>query len=454
MFDLFLVNGLCPDFTANQMVKKNIGIKEGKIAYVGTEIMEAKETVDCEGKVVSPGFVDMHMHEEILKVEDYKFVISKMMLEQGVTTAFGGNCGNLRQPIEEFKKFIESEGGCPVNYLLAAGYNTCREALGIGRYDAATKEQQIIMQDMLRKELASGAWGISFGLEYHPGITYEEMITAAAASDDPDHILSAHYRDECRPDNGLGAMEEMIQFAADIKQKFQISHLSSCAALGIMDKTLDIINKAMEKNPKLGYDTYPYNAFSTRIGTAVFDDGCFEAWGKTYSDVMLAGEPYIGVYCTKEIFEDARKNYPDTLAVAFVMNENEIREAIVNKNGIVASDGLITLGKGHPRAAGTFPRVLGKYVREEKALSLIDALRKITLAPAERIGLKQKGRLEEGCDADITIFDPETIIDKADFTHIERPEGIEYVIIGGQIAVKHGENLNERLGRFIPYSKN
>ncbi|MBR1990488.1 MAG: amidohydrolase family protein, partial [Firmicutes bacterium] len=158
-------------------------------------------------------------------------------------------------------------------------------------------------------------------------------------------------------------------------------------------------------------------------------------------------------YCTEEIFEDARKNYPDTLAVAFVMNEDEIRDAIVNEKGIVASDGLITLGKGHPRAAGTFPRVLGKYVREEKALPLIEALRKITLAPADRLGLKTKGRLEEGCDADITIFDPETIIDKADFTHIERPEGIEYVIIGGQIAVKQGENINERLGRFIPYTR-
>ena len=453
MYDLLLINGLCPDFGTMEMVKKNVGIKDGKIVYIGAEMAEAAETIDCEGKVVSPGFIDLHMHEEILKVENYKYVISRMMLEQGVTTAVGGNCGNLRQPLAEFKKFIDSEGGSPVNYIIVAGYNTCREALNIGRFEAATKEQQLIMQDMLRKELAEGAWGISFGLEYHPGITYEEMLTAAEASDDPDHLLSAHYRDECRRDNGTAAVEEMIQFASDIRQKFQISHLSSCAALGIMDQTLDVINKAMEKNPRLGYDTYPYNAFSTRIGTAVFDEGCFEAWGKSYGDVMLAGEPYVGVYCTEEIFEDARKNYPDTLAVAFVMNEDEIRDAIVNKNGIVASDGLITLGKGHPRAAGTFPRVLGKYVREEKALSMIEALRKITAAPAERLGLDKKGRIEEGCDADITIFDPETIIDKADFTHIERPEGIEYVIIGGKIAVKHGENINERLGRFIPYTK-
>ena len=106
---------------------------------------------------------------------------------------------------------------------------------------------------------------------------------------------------------------------------------------------------------------------------------------------------------------------------------------------------------GHPRAAGTFPRVLGKYVREEKLLPLVDALRKMTLEPAKRLGLDAKGRLAEGTDADITIFDPETIIDKADWSHLEAPEGIEYVLIGGQKAIEKGKKVNDRLGRFISY---
>lgn len=141
------------------------------------------------------------------------------------------------------------------------------------------------------------------------------------------------------------------------------------------------------------------------------------------------------------------------LAVAAVMNEDEITAAIVNKNGMVASDAIINNGGGHPRAAGTFPRVLGKYVREEKALPLIDALRKITLEPAKRLELDDKGRIEVGCDADITIFDPETIIDKADFTQLSRPEGIDYVIINGNTAIAHGENVSEREGRFISFCK-
>ena len=166
---------------------------------------------------------------------------------------------------------------------------------------------------------------------------------------------------------------------------------------------------------------------------------------------MCIRDRYKNVRCNEEIFRKARAEYPNMLAVAFVMNEDEIREAIVNPNGMVASDAIINNGSGHPRAAGTFPRVLGKYVREEKALPLIDALRKMTLEPAKRLELEQKGRIALGCDADITIFNPDTIIDKADFMKLCKPEGIDYVLIGGEIALKDGEHVNDRLGRFISY---
>ena len=136
------------------------------------------------------------------------------------------------------------------------------------------------------------------------------------------------------------------------------------------------------------------------------------------------------------------------------MQEDDIRKAIVNPNGMVASDGIMASGSGHPRIAGTFPRVLGKYVREENALPLVDALRKITLEPADRMNLGSKGRILEGCDADLTIFNPDTIIDKADFSHLEAPEGIERVYIGGELAIESGKIVNDRLGRFIPYQGN
>ncbi|MDD6043210.1 MAG: amidohydrolase family protein, partial [Eubacteriaceae bacterium] len=158
------------------------------------------------------------------------------------------------------------------------------------------------------------------------------------------------------------------------------------------------------------------------------------------------------VRCNKEIFEKAREEYPEMLAVAFVMNEDEIAAAISNKYGMVASDAIINNGNGHPRAAGTFPRVLGKYVREDKVLPLIDALRKMTLEPAKVLGLDKKGRIEIGADADITIFNPDTIIDGATFQDLHiQPEGIEYVIINGQIALEGKQTVNARLGKFISY---
>ena len=139
------------------------------------------------------------------------------------------------------------------------------------------------------------------------------------------------------------------------------------------------------------------------------------------------------------------------LAVAFSMREEEIRMAVANRKGMIASDGLLRGGSGHPRAAGTFPRVLGRYVREAGELSLIEALRKMTLAPADRLRLFQKGRIRLDCDADLTVFDPRTIIDRADFGDLEPPEGIEYVLIGGEAAMEKGRAVNRRLGRFIPF---
>lgn len=473
MLDLLIINGTCPDFGAGKMVKRNVGIQGGKIVWLseplddGTPLddcapveqtgeakesaplPEAAEIIDAAGKVVSPGFIDIHMHEENFAREGKDYVISEMMLDMGVTTAVGGNCGVQYQTLAEFKDVLKEHGGSPVNYIMLAGYNWYRTQQGLGHYDKASQAQMEQIQKEMKKELAEGAWGISFGIEYDPGITYEEMLFAVKASNDPNHLVAAHYREDCL--KNIDSIEEMVKFSAEIPQKFQISHLSSCSAMGFMKESLDCINAAMEKNPKLNYDTYPYNAFSTEIGSAVFEDGCLEGWGKDYDSILLTDEPYKNVYCTEEIFRKARAEYPKMLAVAFVMNEEEIGQAIANPNGMVGSDAIINHGGGHPRAAGTFPRVLGKYVREEKLLPLVDALRKMTLEPAKRLGLDAKGRLAEGADADITIFDPETIIDKADWSHLEAPDGIEYVLIGGQKAIEKGRKVNDRLGRFISY---
>lgn len=447
MLDILIVGGQYPDFKEYCMKRGNIGIKDGKIAYIGYGEPDAEEVINAEGKIVSPGFIDIHMHEEDFH-EGEKYVIADMMLEMGVTTAVGGNCGIQNQDLSEFKNTIARLGGSPVNYLMFAGYNTFRYELGIERYAEATKTEQAEIRRLLKRELSEGACGISFGIEYDPGMTFDEIMYACGATCDPRLLVSAHYRDD--GNNAIESIEEMIRIADGIPMKFQISHLSSCSAMGQMDEALRRIDGAKALNPKLDFDTYPYSAFSTHIGSAVFEDGCLEGWGKDYKDILLTEEPYFNVYCTKEIFEDAREKYPDMLAVAFVMREEEISAAVSDKNGMIASDAIIKGGNGHPRAAGTFPRVLGKYVRDEKALSMTDALKKISWLPAERLGLRSKGRIEEGCDGDITVFDPETIRDGATFTDIHiKPEGIQCVLINGKKALEGKEILNGRLGRFI-----
>ena len=451
MLDILIKNGSYPDFNENELKKANIGIEDGKITYIGEEAPEADKVIDAEGRVVSPGFIDIHMHEEDF-TEGRKYIIAEMMAKQGVTTAVGGNCGVLHQTVKEFRDTVEELGGAPVNYMMLSGYNAYWTELGLGHYDKSTPEQRAVIKEKIKSDLEAGAIGISFGIEYDPGITTEEMIEAANMNDDDGLLVAAHYRADGI--NSIPAIEEMIEIQSNIGKRFQISHLSSCSAMGTMKEALDTINSYIEKDPRLNYDTYPYNAFSTYIGSTVFEPGCLEAWHKDYSDLLLQGEPYKNQPATKESFEDARENYPDMLVVAIVMNEDEIAAAIANPNGMVASDGIIANGNGHPRAAGTFPRVLGKYVREDKVLDIVTALRKISLEPAKRLDMEhRKGDIHVGADADITIFDPETIIDGPSFADINLPnKGIDYVIVNGKVAVKDNEFIDDRAGKFIAYA--
>jgi N-acyl-D-aspartate/D-glutamate deacylase len=367
----------------------------------------------------------------------------------GVTTCCGGNCGLIRQPVADFRAGIEKLGGCPVNYVLMTGYNHYRRVQGLGSYDTASDAQIKAAAAYIRRDLNDGARGISFGIEYDPAMTTKEILKLLDQFDDENLLVPIHYRDDAS--NAIASIREMIEIGRRSGKRMQISHLSSCSASGQMDEALELIKDAMSKDPKLDFDTYPYDAFSTSIGSTVFEDDCFEHLHITYNDILLTTGPHAGERCTKETFYEARRETPDMPAVCFAMNAREIAEAVASPLGMVASDGILSMGKGHPRAAGTFPRVLGKYVRQEHALPLLDALEKITLRPAKRLGLDSKGSIEVGKDADLTLFDPDTILDRADFVqNALPPEGIDYVFLGGVPTVAHGKPTEALPGKFIP----
>ncbi len=454
MLDIILKNGTVVDVKNRKFLQADVGIKDGLIVKIGNIEETATEIIDLEGKYVSPGFIDIHMHEESISfLETNGYDIGLTMLNMGVTTAVTGNCGSNKQSIEQLCDFMKLNGG-PVNYLSFIGHNFLREVVGnLDRYKKSTQEQICEIRKLINKAIDFGAIGVSFGLEYSPGTDIEEAIEVVKdLYGRKDLLIAAHYRKDAK--YALDAINEMAEIARLTNIPFQISHLSSCSAYGEMKEALNLIDDIVNSGVDLTVDAYPYDAFSTYIGSAVYDDGCFELWNKDYSSIMLAEDPYKGVFCDEELFYKAKKEYPNMLSVAYVMIEDEVIEALKNKNVMIASDGVYNNNAGHPRGAGAFPRVLGKYVRDMNALDFFDAIYKMTLMPAERLLLKKKGILEEGMDADIVVFDNKKIIDKATYLEPQlKPEGIEHVVIDGKFAIKDGQTINIKCGKFIKNSE-
>lgn len=449
MLDIKIVNGKIIDVENKAIIEGDIGIKDGKITDIGSLSAEAGHIIDARGKHISPGFIDIHMHEEdftLTKKKEYD--ISDTMLNMGVTTCAVGNCGNNRQGIKELYDFINEKGN-PVNYLSYIGHNFLRvEAGNTDIYKKSSKEQIEKMQKYVAEAIDFGAIGLSYGLEYCPGIDTEEAIAITKEIQGRDDLLlAAHYRKDAI--HALESINEMAYIGKEAKIPFQISHLSSCSAFGNMTEALNLIQEIRDRGTDILVDAYPYDAFCTYIGSAVFDEGCFETWGKSYDAIMLTEEPYKGIYCDKELFEKVRKEYPRMLVVANVMNEEEIIEALNHPLVMAASDGIYRNHSGHPRGAGTFPRIIGRFVRDMEVMEFFDAVYKMTHMPAKRLQLNKKGIIKAGYDADITIFNYDTIIDKATFQEPQlRPEGIDYVIVDGRLAVEKGKTVNNTSGRF------
>lgn len=448
---LKIFGGYIPDFNTHELVKKDLYIKNGIISAIGDINEPADKYIDATGRIVSPGFIDIHMHEETFSDEPDPYYSAYYELKMGVTTCVAGNCGNNRQSIKEFRNYIDKNGS-PVNYMIFIGHNYLRSEAGISdRYRAATNDEIIKMKELVHEGLSLGIVGISYGIEYSPGISFDEMKLLAEIIEGKGYLLSAHFREDAA--GAIESISEMIELSRATGIPMQISHIGSCSAYGYMEESLKLIEKARNEGIDVLADCYPYDAFATYIGSAVFDDGCFERWQKSYDSILLTEDPYQNKRCDKELFELARRDYSDMIAAAFVMNENEVIMAIKSTNVFVGSDSLYRKDQGHPRGAGSFPRVLGKYVREQSSLELVEALYKMTLGPAKRLNLDKKGRIEIGSDADIVIFDAEKISDNATFEFpTKAPDGIEYVLISGEIVVKENEVINGRKGKFIAYN--
>lgn len=457
--DYVIKNAQIYDCELDTYLYKDIGIKNGIIQKIDDYIISGKKEIDVKGLTLVPGFIDLHTHEDPLG-GNTRFHTQESMLNMGVTTVVGGNCGFSPKYTGEYIAYVDKFGS-PTNILLYSGYSVIRSMLdnssneNVSSYRLGDVYKNLSLKEIeraiqsVRKNMDDGAIGLSFGLEYTPGITTEEMIRIIKTLGDYENSLAAaHYRYDSQ--RSLESIDECIYVAEQTKFPFLFSHIGSCAAFGYMKEALDKLNLARSKGIDISADCYPYDAFSTLIGSTVFDEGCFESWGKDYSAVLATEGRYKNEYCTKETFEYLRKYEPDTRVVCFVMNDEEVKMAYKNPHVMVASDGKIKDGQGHPRGAGTFPRVLGKLVREESVLTFEEAIQKMTLMPANRLGFTNKGRIKEGCDADITILNKETIIDNASYTNPSLPPtGIEYVFVNGELVLENGQITKFNSGKAI-----
>jgi len=427
--------------------KLNLLVENGKIAWVGTGKPEADRVIDAAGKIVTPGFVDIHLHEDPVAEGKIQPCIFNMALKQGVTTVVGGNCGiNVHDPVEYLD--LVDRDGTPVNVALYAGHEYFRKEAGAQDiYAKATEDQKQQMEENLRAALEGGCVGVSFGLRYVPGANQDEFFRAAACCADSKKLIASHVRDDA--DAVFDAIDEFCAAGVEFDLPVQISHIGSMGGFGQMEAVLQKIDSYKLNGLDIMLDCYPYFAFSTRLGTPTYDPGWLERYHCGYDVLEYCEGKYKGQRATAETFAEMRRDFPECITVCHVMKEEDIRLAFRHPAVMLASDGLVNNGQGHPRAAGSFARFLAQFARTG-TLSLYQAVEKMTAIPAQRLHLADKGRLNVGADADIAIFDYETIQDRATFAQPALdPVGIDTVLIGGEIALQNGEIRKADCGKAI-----
>ena len=496
--DILITNGKIIDGTGNNWYYGNIAVKDGKILKIGRDVnFLSKKTIDAKGLIIAPGFIDVHTH---LEGDEDKEPMAQSFIYDGVTTCITGNCGSSNVNIGKYLHWIDSLK-LSINVATLIGHNDVRKAV-MGRANRdATPDEMKRMDDIVDKAMRDGAVGLSTGLIYIPG-TYTktpEIVELAKIAAKYNGVYASHMRDE--GDSVTEAIEEALTIGREAKIPVEISHfkLSGQQNWGRSKETVPMIEAARKEGIEVTIDQYPYTASSTSISTLIPDE--ILADGQDSVKARLQ-RPEVKKYVINSMLQRLKKRKlkhfsyavvayfsPDTSyngksieqinlmkgrkhkvkeeaqtiidimmeggasAVFHGMSEEDIKRIMQYPFNMFASDATIRVlnfGMPHPRGYGTNARVLAKYVREEKIISLEEAIRRMTSLPSQKFQLKDRGLLREGYAADIVIFDEKEVKDVATF---ENPHaystGFHFVIVNGVLTVENEKHLGVRAGRAL-----
>jgi dihydroorotase/N-acyl-D-amino-acid deacylase len=495
-FDLVIAGGRIIDGSGSPWFVGDVGISAGRITKIG-RLADARATrrIEAVGLVVAPGFVDPHAHA---RERLFELPTADGYLLQGITTVVDGNDGSSPLPLAPFFARAEAARFSP-NLAMFVGHGTVREQVMGTANRKATAAEIARMRDLVAIAMRDGALGLSTGLAYIPGnyAPTEELVVLSVTVREHGGIYVSHMRDE----GGLvlESVRETIRIGENARIPVQISHhkVGGRRQWGQSADSLSLIEAARRRGVDVTFDQYPYTASQTGLSLifprwALADGGLDERLknpkargevkngmldfiderfgddtsriqlvrcgfdpalsGKTIADVLRsAGQPLTQSAAADAIIELQLKG--GCSAIFHAYDEPDVERLMRAPFGMIGSDGSLTrLGDGapHPRAFGTFPRVLGHYVRERRIVTLEDAIRKMTSFPAARLGLADRGLLRPGMAADVTVFDPATVVDRSTFTDPHHySQGIRFVVINGEVVVDEGTHTGARPGKVL-----
>ncbi len=492
--DLLIKNGRIIDGTGNSWYYGDVAVKEGKIISIGKNLSgNAIKTIDAKGLIVAPGFIDVHGH---IEGGVFERPTADNYIYDGVTTVVTGNCGGSADDLKNFFWRLDSMK-TSINIASLIGHNNVRRmAMGLDNRLATAAEQKK-MEELVAKGMKDGAVGLSTGLIYLPGMysNTDEVVGLAKEAVKYNGIYASHIRNE--ESKVVEAINEAINIGKQANIPVQISHfkVSNKANWGRSKETLPLIENARKEGYDVTIDQYPYTASSTNLGVRlpdwalaggndslkkrindpvihkkIIDDMLAqlkEYKYKNYSYAVVANHRADSSFNGKSISEINKgkgrkpkaKEEAETILdlmlaggaqmVYHGMHEDDVRFFMKYPFNMIGADGGVSNGRGmpHPRTYGTNARVLGKYVREEKIITLEEAIRRMTSLAAQKFQLKDRGLLKEGYAADIVIFNENEVADKATF---EQPHqfsvGFHYVLVNGQLVIIEGKHTGVKSG--------